>query len=432
MKPFLRWSIDCCALSPRAWSKRANSRQSHVESIIQAAIHRLTENTIPPGQVFPYVALPVEIRLRILEFTDLVSKEDIQWHPRMSNLPWGRIKTFDFHCVNTYGIYALEQAGGCICEHDRYRRWKSHQRWLMNLPQEEPCCQVCSPTLATNLCFCSSEGSVFSTTCVCQRSRHALFSVNRRVREDAITTYYSQNRFVITSFRSRSFQELRKNSLDWCPSGIPGMKNVELSLYLSSVTRYALKHIRWLEWLLPSCPVDYLHPESRTWLDYLDTLSMMRHAMNIQNLTFVVNMAAAGEGLTSDVQQLMRPVHPREFRWYGRIALALRRLGPLKDCFIYLSRSSSYPKEVARRESALEKTIMGPRYNSQKRGETTRKNDCVCNEALGSLTVSFRGSETLTLPPTVMQIGATPGQMKRAYPKTKVDSVPFSLPCVGL
>lgn len=90
---------------------------------------------------------------------------------------------------------------------------------------------------------------------------------------------------------------------------------------------------------------------------------------NIPNLTFVLNMSSGGYRNWYDGYGFWRPVPLTAWAWYERVALALRRLGPLKDCFIHLSYSAPDVSERRRRERTLEKAIMGPQYDSTKKGK---------------------------------------------------------------
>lgn len=228
----------------------------------------------------------------------------------------------------------------------------------------------------TQKCFCAPKGRVYSTTCQCLRARHPLFSVSREVREDAIATYYSYNRFIITSYRSPTLRSYKEHG-HWPPwPSIATIRQVELSLYLSSITCNALQYIRWLEWILPISTCGYLQPKSPAWFDFLDTLDMMAHSMNVLNLTFVLNMAAAGTIV--DSQDDFMPIEANCYHYFGRIALTIRRLGKLKDCFIYLGRYDDSARynihrrrqinwEREHRERTLEKAIMGPQYDSRTR-----------------------------------------------------------------
>lgn len=226
---------------------------------------------------------------------------------------------------------------------------------------------MCKPVSMVGLCLCSRTSSpTFSTSCICRPRRHSLFWVSRQVREDAIATYYSLNRFYITPFYSRKFPNFAYTGSYYWPIYAPkGLRNIELSLYLCSLPFNALQHIRWLEWLLPSPINNYLNPKSRAWFDYLDALEMMRNSMNIGTLTFVLNMAAEGAPFFA----YDRPYHSDDWQKEWRIGLALRRLGRLKDCFIYLSCYHRNIRAREHQEKLLEKAIMGEDYDSAARGK---------------------------------------------------------------
>ncbi|KAF2678817.1 hypothetical protein K458DRAFT_408523 [Lentithecium fluviatile CBS 122367] len=339
------------------------------ELVVHKAIHRLISYSPVLGSGFRYLDLPTELRLQILGYTDLVSAKDIQWRPQTSSPPRYPVKEL-CSCPRNVHPEVLDYSRDCFCLLEPQRTPIVEQ-----IDTREPCgcCTLCRPADASRMCFCSSRGRIFSTTCVCSSPRHALFSVSREVREDAIATYYSRNRFFVTPFRSPRMQSVKSGEANyhWPPRGFERMRSIELSLYLSSLTRNALQHIRWLEWMLPTSKPGYLLPSTPAWFDYLDTLDMMRQSMNITNLTFVLNMAAQGRmtGWFYDVGY--ETVSPTAWDWYRQIALALQRLGPLRDCFIYLGRNGadSGSNERITREESLERAIMGKHYESRKRGK---------------------------------------------------------------
>jgi hypothetical protein len=237
---------------------------------------------------------------------------------------------------------------------------------------EDLCYDLPQPTPSTPMCFFPKNDHLRSATCLCPTAQHALFSVSRAVREDATAVYYSLNRIFITPLGSPTFSQLHlPYAPPWPPPGGLYEPRIELSLYLSSLRRGALQHVRWLEWIVPHTSENYLAPNTPAWFDYVDTLDMMRHAMNIPTLTFVLNMGA-DQDYVSDKHWYYHGL-VELWKWYARIALELQRLGPLKNCFIYLSRTYSDVAWRGRLETSLEKDIMGDEYDSAQRGKPTER-----------------------------------------------------------
>lgn len=286
----------------------------------------------------------------------------MQWRPQGDPREAVRYGNIDCSCSSEL----LNELGGCVC-HNSWWSAKILNAELGEVRIRDDCCRMCKPISAVGLCFCSRTSShTFSSSCACRPQRHSLFSVSRQVRKDAIETYYSLNRFYITPFYSPTFHEFTHTGSNYWPQqALQGLRNVELSIYLCSLPFNALQHIRWLEWLLPSPIDDYLHPRTHAWFDYLDALEMMRNSMDIKNLTFVLNMS--GEG--ASFHAYYRHYHSDDWTKEWQIGLALRRLGQLKDCFVYLSRYNRDFRARERQEQLLERAIMGKEYESIARGK---------------------------------------------------------------
>lgn len=339
-------------------SIRTNSSQSRVvevDELVQQTISQLTASRMDSDRPFRYLDLPQELRSLILEYTELVSLKDVQWRPQTSIQPL--IKTDRTGCIcNMDPEYTnIEDTGTCVCGYAEVERnqsnWRAYNIHLLHTD----CCGKCRPENASHICFCSRNGSLSSTSCICQRPRHPFFSVSRQTREDAIPIYYSQNKIVVTPHCCPMLRSFGNGVTGpWLPNGFLNMPKIELSLYLSSIARNALKNIRWLEWILPSFRSRYLSPKAPAWHDYLDTLKMMEHAMNLPKLTLVINLEPREAHRFS--QEHILP--------FEDILLPLSRLRGLKDCFVYL-RPRSWrlkPEEVK-----LEKIVMGSEYNSSQR-----------------------------------------------------------------
>jgi hypothetical protein len=98
----------------------------------------------------------------------------------------------------------------------------------------------------------------------------------------------------------------------------------------------------------------------------------METAMNVQNLTLVVNMA--GTGPTYDAPEWRNSEEPCTWaQWlaYERILAPFQILGEagLMDFFLYLRRFDSRYAERIKWENRIEKAVMGANYDSSKRGK---------------------------------------------------------------
>lgn len=164
---------------------------------------------------------------------------------------------------------------------------------------------------------------------------------------------------------------MKETAYYWPVMGVQFMPKLELSLYLSSIARNALQHIRWLAWILPSSQRTYL-PGTPAWFDYLDTLQLMENAMKFPALTFTINIAASGSYWAYDDYQKRMLLNEDAWKWYEIITLSVRRLGDagLKDFFVHLRRHNIEEVSRVHRERDLERAVMGKNYTSTKRGKS--------------------------------------------------------------
>lgn len=318
----------------------------------------------------------------ILEYSDLLGTGDVYWRPQKKR-PRNPYPPFYCTCSEYLGFRMLESNDECICEPTKAlgeARMDSEEGDMDDWQSWDICCGECMPDDQSQLCLCFMKGSTFSSSCSCRQTRHPLFAVSHKVREDAIATYYSQNRIIIVPYETQIVLREGLWEAPWWPSrGVYGMKKVELSLYIPTLAPTAFQFIRWLEWVLPSFPIGYLGPKTPAWHNYLDTLELMKHAMNVQNLTFIVNLSASG--LREDhseyydyryVERLAHmPLDIRAWRNYDEIIFPIGELGAigLKDFFVYLRRHDLKPHDRIYHERRLEKMVMGGNYDSSNRGK---------------------------------------------------------------
>jgi hypothetical protein len=129
---------------------------------------------------FRYGDLPKEVRLQILENTELVSPFDLAWtsNPPVDLAYQPQKSQFYEHRTFQYGTY-----GPALC------------------------CQKCSPT--TDACACFLRCGAFSTTCTCWTMPVQFFLVNKQTKDDAEFVFYSKNHFLVSSRADRDPKKLR-------------------------------------------------------------------------------------------------------------------------------------------------------------------------------------------------------------------------------
>ena len=144
----------------------------------QQAADQLTTNRLTQSS-FRYGDLPKEIRLQILEHTELVSPFDLAWtsNPPV-NLDYQPHKSqFYEHRTFHYGTYG-----------------------------PAACCQKCSPR--TDACTCFLECGAFSTTCTCWTMPVQFFLVNKQMKDDAEFVFYSNNHFLVSCRTTRDHKNI--------------------------------------------------------------------------------------------------------------------------------------------------------------------------------------------------------------------------------
>jgi hypothetical protein len=234
------------------------------------------------------------------------------------------------------------------------------------------CCRSCCPEDQSGICYCSNRGAVWSSSCKCHVPRHTLFWVSSQVRQDAIAVYYACNQILVTPYNTPMIRFISPENCDWPVRRNRSESRIELSLYLSCIAPNALQHIRRLEWFLPISKQNCLRPRTRAWSDYLDTILLMEHAMNLPALTFTINMAASE--LFGERYRVMS-LSNANWRWYEAVVLPVRRLGEagLRDFFVYLRRRGIEYGRREHHEKDLERAVMGKGYDSANRGKPAER-----------------------------------------------------------
>lgn len=345
--------------------------------LIHKTVKKLTSRSKDDkAKSFRYLDLPLELRYRILEHSDLVSTADLEWKPRL--LSFG----------------PLSRPSSCSC----YYNWDDVLYTSGHLPDCHPVSIIephwfildahksletlCRHNRATNFghlpeyngkCVFSERHSSYASTCVKPIRAHPLFLVSHQVRQDALPIFFQKNRFLVTPPGVHFSRVVDQDIYMLLGSNaeIP-MERYELSLFLSLVPPMALRHIRRLEWFVPRYENFAASPES-AYFDYLDTIDMMAQAMHLPQLTLVLDLRVNRlRDLDVGVRWPLRGL--RDGAMYNKIILPLQRLHGLKDCFIYLKRLKDGGDLLARDsydsdEMRYEKAIMGDDYDSASRGK---------------------------------------------------------------
>ncbi|PYH89499.1 hypothetical protein BO71DRAFT_403005 [Aspergillus ellipticus CBS 707.79] len=128
--------------------------------VIKRAAWRLTNN-LPNKTAFPFMCLPKEIQLMILEEV-LLKRSDPCLPPN-------------------------DCAPGIVTLHD----WKRNR---LSMFHTLTCCGTCSPV--RSMCFCHARQTSFSTSCSCFESPLPYFLVSREFYENARRIFFTRSRFA--------------------------------------------------------------------------------------------------------------------------------------------------------------------------------------------------------------------------------------------
>lgn len=134
----------------------------------------------PPAHIagFPFADLPKELRLRILEYTDLVTPlNEVEWSP-------------------TDGYYLHDRLRYCTGHVSPYPSWESCT------PERHHGCQFrrCYARSKRDDCFCSRYHTAYSTSpswCNCWVPPQPIFLVSQAFYDEAQKVFFGRNRIII-------------------------------------------------------------------------------------------------------------------------------------------------------------------------------------------------------------------------------------------
>jgi hypothetical protein len=206
-----------------------------------------------------FMDLPAEIRLLVLEHTDLISPcAEVEWNPeqkyliRLIDLRSGKSK-YKSHCL-------YNECGSC--RSDVFEGWST--------------------------CFCQHGHTVAmspppTSSCSCWQPPTSLFLVSHSLRRDALRVFYSRNRFVIASYRAQSHpfyreaDDPRKEELQF-----EGMN--PLGLFFRAVPKEGLAHIRALDVVFSEFGENYMHRGLKDMERFSKDISYGCYYLNLPNL----------------------------------------------------------------------------------------------------------------------------------------------------
>lgn len=296
--------------------------------------------------------LPSEIRLRILEYTDLIT-------------PWAEVTWSRQHngFVASKASCGILDFSGSECPPSRHHGCQFSECWI-TWP---------SPSAG---CFCRVLHSAYSTTSVCRCWAHpqALFLVCRQLHRDAQFTFFSGNRFVVHDYHSDP--PFRHKALTSTADGEYISSRLGASIFFREVVPVnCLRYLRFLELVFPPYLGDVWPSEEHPALqDWATTVEWAQDKLNQPALTVRLIMADPGEHESSSRMSVSAGQREKALAGFKRILSRLSILGELGEFYAHISRPCVMHNEwlgradtvkrqgMALREEA-ERLVMGDRYN---------------------------------------------------------------------
>lgn len=299
--------------------------------------------------------LPTELRLRISSYTDLITPWTVvAWSSKHGGFLAGHIYCDDLAFAGSSCPPSLHHG----CQFSR--------------------CYITYPKPSDG-CFCRLQHSAFSsaTACKCWAPPQPLFLVCKTLREDDQAVFYASNRFVVHD----NGQSIARNATA-----------VVSSFLRSVVTADALRHLRFLELVLPPDAWPEAGNDAVALQAWTETIDWARGKMNVAALTIRVvvaldneietTRAVTGEGLANtggfidspeEVAPMTREEGIERIAGFMRTVRPLARLGNMHA--FYAQPGALWKEEIGgQRQAALmerklkeraERLVMGKRYEEQ-------------------------------------------------------------------
>jgi hypothetical protein len=303
------------------------------------------------------MALPRELRIKVLEYSDLVTPS--------REVTWSRLD-------RAYVVMSLYYDPSFECWHDR--TWGGGP--------------------LTNGCFCRRRHAAFSLACQCWAPPGpALFVISRALYEDAQFVFFSSNRFIVHDYKPRpswALPLLDRLSPDYdelVPRYPYPYERFAVSEFLRDVVpTHSLAHLRFLELVFPPYrPPSWPTTQHLAMQDWWATVDWLRDKINAPGLT--LRLMVANLNVSSSPTFYYQTITVEEggtiMAAYMDLLQPLRQLASdgLARFFVYFPYPWGLTKESkarnlsftdvgweAREEEALkeraERYVMGHRYES--------------------------------------------------------------------
>ena len=309
---------------------------------------------------FRFLDLPLELRQKILEYTDLVTPlREVEWNPKD-------------------GFYL------------RYSAWRCGDEWDCPSEMHHAChFRNCWERSNTG-CFCSRYHAAFSSNCHCWSPPISLFLICRALRDQAQAIFFASNRFVITASAGC---HTRAESTP---------ARLEASVFLLNVVpRTALYYLRFLEVVIPPFDEDYLQPHEPAYEEWNLTIDKVKEKLNLPLLTVRIYFAEFKSGFNSGPRPFHANVTQAQrstlLKTYARIVATWSKLQGLGRCFVHIAWPLDWTAEGRRLryrdpefqirgiqsiEQKLEQRVMGSDYDAASLGKSELRNSQWLEESM--------------------------------------------------
>jgi hypothetical protein len=293
---------------------------------------------------FRFLDLPVELQIKILEYTALRSTSSVR--VQLDGTRW--FSSFPFWTSCAAPIEGRETQS------------ESHDTGKAGFPF----------ALKSRSVFCSREYVAFSSTCECSTVPLSWFCVSHQFGDVAKTVFYSHTEFEVIGWKEILVSPMYPSAdadTDRCaPKAFRD--------FLRCHGRDVIHQMRKLTLTFPPMDPTYLTSKRKSWALWLETIELLATAANLPGLELSVCFAShiyPPEQDGNDWQRfkMAKGAEEAEMRAaYGHIIAPMKRLSKLKRLFIHIAWPFRDGLVDVRRsdEQMLEQTVMGESYDSRK------------------------------------------------------------------
>ena len=287
--------------------------------------------------------LPPELRIRILEYTDLVTPwKEVTWSSQDRG----------YQVVRALCVSSRE--GSCPTQNHHGCRLSSCDFGLNFDRGSVP---------SSGCCFCRRRHAAFSFACNCWAPPTNLFLICRALYGNAQFVFFSRNRFIIHDFHATQpwdlpAVQLEPTTPDTASTSTQNyypFERLAISEFLRDIVpTHCLTYLRFLELVFPPyVPHGWPHREHPAILDWIATLNRIRGQINAPALTLRVVMADFWAGPIIGRMSMTRALAEEIIRGYSRITGPLRPLARddagLAGFYIQVAHPARWTVDVLRR-----------------------------------------------------------------------------------